>query len=373
MQVHGARVVFDHGPDGRPTAFEAAVDIIRADTPEQVDAAFDAMATARADGKWLAGYMSYELGYLTSCKLVDFLPDNRGVPLMHFGVFDAPQPAPVFAGDATLTDIRPQLDVGRYAQAFDAVHDYIRSGDTYQINLTFGLEARMTGTPEGLYAALQTRQPVPHGALVDLGGPVLLSRSPELFFGLTSDGTLTTRPMKGTSPRGTTPAEDDALRDALETSVKNRAENLMIVDLLRNDMSRVSQVGSVKVPDLFVVERFETLHQMTSTIQSQLIQDTSLRDLFFALFPCGSITGAPKVRAMQIIEEVEDGPRDAYCGAVGWIAPDGAMEFNVAIRTLMCNDDGSVRFNVGGGVVYDSTCGAEYDEALLKARFADLS
>ena len=179
--------------------------------------------------------------------------------------------------------------------------------------------------------------------------------------------------MKGTAPRGDTQAADDALRDGLQASEKNRAENLMIVDLLRNDMSRVSKVGSVKVPDLFDVERYATLHQMTSTITSKVLPNTTIQDLFMAMFPCGSITGAPKIRAMQIIRDLENQPRNAYCGAIGWIAPDGAMEFNVAIRTLMCREDGSVTMNVGGGVVYDSTAKDEYAEALLKSQFTNLS
>lgn len=368
------RVAFDRGPDGAPAEFRAPSSIIRADDPAQIDAAFAAMEQAGADGKWLAGYVSYEFGYLTSPKLVDLLPADRAVPFLQFGVFDRPQGAAGFdAVGADLSPPAPLWDLPRYAQAFDAVHDYIGAGDIYQANLTFALASRHSGPIDALYGSLQARQPVPHGAFVDLGGPALLSRSPELFFALTADGKLSTRPMKGTAPRGATPVEDDALRDALQASVKNRAENLMIVDLLRNDMSRISQIGSVKVPELFEVHRFETLHQMTSTITSQIVPDTSLHDLFMALFPCGSITGAPKVRAMQIIAEVEQGARDAYCGSIGWIAPDGAMEFSVAIRTLMCSDDGSVRMNVGGGVVYDSTAADEYQEALLKSRFADVA
>lgn len=365
-------VLFDHGPGGAEAVFEGAEAIIRADTPAQVPEAFVALAHAQAAGKWLAGYVSYEFGYVTSPKLEPLMPDGRTLPLMLFGVFDGPvAPTEQPHAPATLAPIEPVWDAARYAQAFDVVHDYIGAGDIYQVNLTFPMTTRSTASPQALYGALRRRQSVPHGALVDLGGPVLLSRSPELFFSVSSDGTLTTRPMKGTAPRGTTEAQDDHNRDTLQNSEKNRAENLMIVDLLRNDMSRVSQIGSVKVPDLFVVERFATLHQMTSTVTSKLIAGTSLFDLFMALFPCGSITGAPKVRAMQIIREVEPAPRDAYCGCIGWIAPDGAMEFSVAIRTLMF-EGGDVRLNVGGGVVYDSTAQSEYDEALLKGRFAEL-
>ncbi|SMX39275.1 aminodeoxychorismate synthase component I [Octadecabacter ascidiaceicola] len=367
-------MVFDKGPNGNGAEFSQPSDIIRADTPAEVDAAFAAMQKAQADGKWLAGYVSYEFGYLTSHKLEKLLPQDREVPLIHFGVFDEPQPLTAMENEtpAKLNHLTPQWSAQQYAQAFGVVHDYIGAGDIYQVNLTFPITTRSATSSNALYAGLTQRQTVPHGALVDLDGVALLSRSPELFFSLSSTGELKTKPMKGTSPRGKTPAEDDALRDGLHASEKNRAENLMIVDLLRNDMSRVSEIGSVKVPELFAVERFATLHQMTSTITSKVIDGTNMKDLFMALFPCGSITGAPKVRAMEIISEVETQARGAYCGSIGWIAPDGAMEFSVAIRTLMYRADGTVQLNVGGGVVYDSTADDEYDEALLKAQFANL-
>ncbi len=368
-------MVFDKGPSGKGTEFSQPTDIIRADTPDEVDAAFIAMQQAQANGKWLAGYVSYEFGYLTSHKLEKLLPENRETPLIHFGVFDAPQPpkAENTKTHAELDALQPQWSAEQYEHAFDVVHDYIGAGDIYQVNLTFPIATRSSASPDALYASLTRRQNVPHGALVDLEGVALLSRSPELFFSLSAKGALTTKPMKGTAPRGKTPVEDDALRDGLQASEKNRAENLMIVDLLRNDMSRVSEVGSVKVPELFAVERFATLHQMTSTITSKVVDGTNIKDLFMALFPCGSITGAPKVRAMEIISEVETQARGAYCGSIGWIAPSGAMEFSVAIRTLMYRQDGTVQLNVGGGVVYDSTAQDEYDEALLKAQFANLS
>ncbi len=363
-------VVFDGGPLAGGTTFRAPRRIITATTPDDVSPAFAQMQQAQADGFWLAGHVAYEFGYLASSKLRDLMPDDRDGPLLQFGVFDAPLSTPEdLTEPAPCTEPVPQWDQFRYAQAFAVVYDYIAAGDIYQANLTFPLLTTFDGSAAALYAHLRARQPVPYGAYVDLGGAVLLSRSPELFFSLTADGKLTTRPMKGTAPRGVTPAEDDALRAALQASEKNRAENLMIVDLLRNDMSRVSEVGSVKVPDLFAVERFATVHQMTSTITSQLCAGTTLSELFHALFPCGSVTGAPKVRAMQIIQEVEAQPRGAYCGAIGWIAPDGAMEFNVAIRTLTVTGDQSARLNVGGGVVYDSTATDEYAEALLKSRF----
>ncbi|GGA95204.1 aminodeoxychorismate synthase component I [Allosediminivita pacifica] len=368
-----ARVSFDRGPLGSGTLFADPVRLISAQTAREVPAAFAALEAARREGLWLAGLASYELGYALDAKLAPLMPPPGEVPLMLFGAFKAPLPArPEAPGQSRFTAPRPLWDAARYAEAFGVVHDYICAGDIYQANLTFPMEARHEGTARALYARLRARQEVPYGALVDLGGPAILSRSPELFFSLDTKGTLTTRPMKGTAPRGANPEADAALAEGLRRSEKNRAENLMIVDLLRNDMSRVSLPGSVKVPELFTVERYETLHQMTSRITSQVRPGTGVADLFAALFPCGSITGAPKIRAMEILRDLEEGPRGAYCGAVGWMAPDGAMTFNVAIRTLTCFADGRVDLNVGGGVVYDSTAEEEYAEALLKSRFANL-
>lgn len=372
MNTH--RVIFDNGPLDGPTLFAQPHRIIRADHPADVYDALAALSEAQSNGQWLAGYASYELGYVLTPKLRDLLPAQRDTPLLHFGVFEEPGPDLTRAPDdtATLSAPHPVWGLAEYEAAYQRVKDYIAAGDIYQANLTFPMSAQRTGSPEALYAALRARQSVPHGAYVDLGGPVLLSRSPELFFQIDANRTLQARPMKGTAPRGGTPAEDEALAKWLNKSIKNRAENLMIVDLLRNDMSRISEIGSVKVPKLYDVETYATVHQMTSTITSKVRDDVTLTDIFEALFPCGSITGAPKIRAMQIIDELEPAPRGVYCGAIGWIAPDGAMSFNVPIRTLTCFDDGSVRLNVGGGVVHDSEGDDEYGEALLKAQYAAL-
>lgn len=371
----GPCVLFDNGPLGDGTGFCAPQQIISAQKPEEVPAAFAALEAAQTRGAWLAGYASYELGYLGSGKLRDLMPAGRGLPLLRFGVFDAPLPHrfETETGDAALSDLTPDWDFAQYEAAFAQVQDFITAGDIYQANLTFGMEGHFTGTPAALYARLRERQQVAYGALVDLGGPVLLSRSPELFFALTEQGHLTARPMKGTARRGRDAQEDAKLRADLAASEKNMAENLMIVDLLRNDISRIAEVGSVVVPKLFEIETYETLHQMTSRITAQVFPGKRLADIFHALFPCGSITGAPKIRAMQILRALEPAPRDAYCGAVGWIAPTGAMQFNVAIRTATCHADGRLRLNVGGGVVHDSTAEDEYAEALLKARFATLA
>ena len=250
------------------------------------------------------------------------------------------------------------------------MHRHLREGDCYQANLTFPVEAKWTGDPLSAFDALAARQAVKYGALVDLGGPVILSRSPELFFEIDGDGWIETHPMKGTAPRGKTPEEDEELKHFLANDPKNQAENRMIVDLLRNDISLISEVGTLDVPELFRIESFATVHQMVSKVRAKLLPGLSIRDIFAALFPCGSITGAPKIRAMEILRELETAPRNAYCGAIGWIEPGGKMRFNVAIRTITLFPDGEAVYNVGGGVVFDSTAEEEYAECLLKARYA---
>lgn len=374
-------ILIEDGPSGAPVLFDDAEEIIRADAAAEVPAALARLDTALARGKWVAGLASYELGYALEARLMPLMPEGRRVPLLALGVFGGPRPADAFlratgdeAGPATLANITPGWDARRHAAAIGRILDYIAAGDIYQANLTMRMQAQYRGSARGLYAALAARQPVRHGALVDLPGmPRILSRSPELFFATTADGRIETRPMKGTAPRHPDPARDSALRLDLAQSVKNRAENLMIVDLLRNDISRICRVGSVRVPDLYRVESYATVHQMISRVTGRLREGVRGSDIFRALFPCGSITGAPKIRAMEIIRELEDGPRDAYCGAIGWMAPDGAARFNVAIRTVELYDDGRAEFGVGGGIVADSTPEGEYEEALWKARFADLT
>ncbi|KJZ19650.1 aminodeoxychorismate synthase component I [Loktanella sp. S4079] len=364
------RLQFDHGPDSAGL-FENPKRIIQAESIADVDSALRAIDAALAAGEWVAGYASYELGYALETCLHDLMPQGRRLPLIKFGVFDAPTVATIASGPAKIGALTPEWTETEYTDAFAKVHDWISAGDIYQANLTFPIQTTVQGHSEAVYAALCQAQPVGYGVLVtqdDL--PDLLCRSPELFFTL-EGRQITTRPMKGTVPRGDTPQADAKNRRFLENDTKNRAENLMIVDLLRNDISRVSQVGSVKVPQLFTVETYATVHQMTSTVTATLLPDVGLGDVFRAIYPCGSITGAPKIRAMEIIRDLEPAPRDAYCGTIGWAAPDGRASFNVAIRTLMV-EDGHATLNVGGGVVWDSTAESEYEEALWKARYASL-
>lgn len=365
------RLRFDHGPSGGADLFAKAGALITATTPAEVAGALSALDAARAAGRWVAGFASYEMGFALEPRLRAAMPRDRRLPLLHFGVYDAPLPAEELKGGAAhLEGFRPIWEEARYARAFRAVHDYIAAGDIYQANLTFPVEMQSSGTSEALYWSLCARQPVRFGALVlPEGGPAILSRSPELFFRTDAAGRIETRPMKGTQPRSPERDEDDRRRAFLSADEKNRAENLMIVDLLRNDISRICELGSVSVPRLFEVETYATVHQMTSLVTGQMRAGTRLSDVLRALFPCGSITGAPKLRAMQILAELEEGARDIYCGTIGWAAPDGRSEFNVAIRTLIHEGDRAT-LNLGGGVVYDSTAASEYEEALWKARFA---
>ncbi len=365
------KIRFDHGPDGSACQFAQAKQLIVAHQPDEVPGALAKLDAARAEGLWLAGFASYEMGYALEPRLAPLMPQGRQLPLMQFGAYSWPTIANVLTpGEAALENMQPDWDEARYSEAFQMVHEYICAGDFYQANLTFPIRMQARGSASALYQALERVQPVRHGALIEQEeGPAILSRSPELFFRTDTRGKIETRPMKGTQPRSDDPTEDARRRFFLQTDEKNRAENLMIVDLLRNDISRICEAGSVRVPELFAIETYKTVHQMTSLITGQMQAGTGLADIFRALFPCGSITGAPKLRAMEVLADLEDTPRDVYCGTIGWAAPDGRSEFNVAIRTLLL-DEGQARLNVGGGIVYDSTAESEYEEALWKARFA---
>ncbi|MDP3068530.1 MAG: aminodeoxychorismate synthase component I, partial [Methylocystis sp.] len=255
-----------------------------------------------------------------------------------------------------------------YTQRFNTCRDYIFAGDVYQINLTFPLYGRYDGDALSLYRGLRKRQPVAYGGVVALEAETVVSLSPEVFFEA-QDRDIRARPMKGTAQRGVMPTEDMARAQYLVEDEKSRAENLMIVDLLRNDLSRLAVVGTVKVTDLFTIQTYPTLHQMTSGIEARLRDDVTLKDLFTGLFPCGSVTGAPKIRAMEIIRDLECAARGVYCGALGVIAPDGDIRFNVAIRTLTIFPEGDLVCNVGSAVVADSRAREEYEECLIKARF----
>ncbi|MCM8613074.1 aminodeoxychorismate synthase component I [Accumulibacter sp.] len=268
---------------------------------------------------------------------------------------------------AGVADLLPTVSSSRYADQVGQIRQWIADGDCYQINLTFPMRCRVYGDSLALYLRLRARQPVRYGAYLTIAGEKILSFSPELFFERRADQ-VQTRPMKGTAARGRTAAEDETRRAALVSSPKERAENVMIVDLLRNDLGRLAEPGKVHVLALCETEAYPTLWQMVSTVTAE-VPGASLLDLFRALFPCGSITGAPKIRAMQRIAELEQEPRGLYTGALGWLAPGGDCRFNVAIRTLELGPTGHARMGVGSGIVADADAASEYAECLLKARF----
>jgi para-aminobenzoate synthetase / 4-amino-4-deoxychorismate lyase len=355
--------------------FSSPLAVLRAYAPADVAPLLRALDAHSAKGNWCAGFLTYEAGYALDAGGFEDPPAGSG-PLAWFGVYEAPTPlAPedverllASAGDYGLENGRFSLDRAEYARRIDVVRRHIREGDVYQINLTAPYRFAFAGDPLGLYRDLRRKQRVSYGAAIRDGDRTILSLSPELF--VRRDGSrLAARPMKGTARRGAGAQEDRQRGAWLAADPKNRAENLMIVDLLRNDLARVAEAESVHVPDLFSVERYATLWQMTSTVEARVRDGIGVADVLAATFPCGSVTGAPKHRAMQIIRTLEDEPRGVYCGALGVVRPGGDFAFSVPIRTLEIEGDGQGRMGIGSGVVWDSEAEAEYEECLLKARF----
>ncbi len=358
--------------------FVSSTDAWQFSAPESVIACYNQAdvvdALRRVDiaigqGRYVAGFLAYEAGWPLLGR-----PSKQcaaGLPLIWFGVYK--ERAPVSPARPGPTDApppplmwTPQLRADAYRSCYDRVRAYIGAGDVYQINLTFPLTTHFQGDPSAWFWRLHATQPTDHAAYLDLGRYKILSLSPELFFRLQGD-VLTTRPMKGTLPRGPYPEADAQARAQLYSSEKDRAENVMIVDLLRNDMGRISATGSVQVKGLFDIERYATVWQMTSTIQSRT--NASFSELMIALFPSGSVTGAPKIRAMEIIDELEATPRGVYCGAIGWWGPNRQAAFNVAIRTLTVDTHTyKATYPVGGGITWYSNVNDEYAECIAKAK-----
>ena len=350
------------------------VAVLTAHDADALSALLVSLRQAQQDGLHAAGFFGYEAG-------AHFLPGLTPAPSglrAWFGLFNnfntidtdvvtSLLPDPV---GTWLSELRPGISRDDYSRAFATVQEYIRAGDIYQANLTFPLTADYAGDPLALYAALRARARAGYGGVIWTGQTHYLSFSPELFFAL-KDNRITTKPMKGTAQRSNDPMADTRAAAHLRMDPKQRAENLMIVDLLRNDVSRVCTAGSVKVPELFHVESYPTVHQMTSTVTGALAEGQDAIDVIQALFPCGSITGAPKIRAMQVVEEVEAAPRGIYCGSIGRIDDNGDAAFNVAIRTFtLCEETRSLSLGLGSGVVADSIEADEWAECLAKGDFA---
>jgi para-aminobenzoate synthetase/4-amino-4-deoxychorismate lyase len=351
---------------------------------DEIPSLFHQLEEAIAAGFYVAGFVGYECGYHFQ-SLEDVALASTELPLAWFGVYreplvhnhrvnceevEAAQPPIDESVDLfELPTERTPLTISRdeYCAKVERIQEYIRAGETYQVNFTDVVDARTSSSAAEVFAALSRRQPVAYSAFLNVAGSQILSFSPELFFRI-DDGRIVTRPMKGTMPRGRDAIEDVEVAAVLQHDEKNRAEHVMIVDLLRNDLGRICTMGSVKVENLFSIEKYSTLFQMTSTISGTLRPGLGYYDIFKSVFPCGSITGAPKIRTMQIIQELEQRPREVYTGAIGFISPDRSSVFNVAIRTLILKD-GRARMGVGGGIVSDSQPLDEYQECLLKASF----
>jgi para-aminobenzoate synthetase / 4-amino-4-deoxychorismate lyase len=312
-----------------------------------------------------AGFLSYEAAPAFDAALPS--QPAGGFPYLWFGLYPPPQTValPKPQHPRPTLDWQPTVDRDTYNAAIAQVKDHIAAGRTYQVNYTMRLETDFHASPWDFFLHLAQSQNN-HAAYVDTGRYILCSASPELFFELDGE-TITCRPMKGTVKRGRTTSEDRAQAEWLRASQKNRAENVMIVDMVRNDLGRIAKIGSVRVPELFNTECYPTLWQMTSTVTAHTHKP--LTEIFRALFPCASITGAPKVSTMKIIKELETTPRGIYTGSIGHIAPQRKAKFNVAIRTALVDaETQKAQYGVGGGIVWDSTSADEYAEALLKAR-----
>ncbi|MUK88313.1 aminodeoxychorismate synthase component I [Ornithinibacillus sp. L9] len=350
-----------------PLLFKEPIDIIVANNIDEVIPTLQNVQAAVHKGYYAAGYLSYEAA--PAFEQAFQVNSDAKMPLLWFGIFKEPQYKSITSTSQFQTkEWIPQTDIASYNQSINQIKDYIEQGDTYQVNYTIRLKSEFDGDPIAYYNHLSTSQSANYSAFLNTGDYSILSASPELFFHL-KDGKLTTKPMKGTVGRGTTDHEDTSNAEWLYHSEKNRAENVMIVDLLRNDLGRVAKAGTVQVPKLFTIEAYPTVFQMTSTVTAELEQDKNLIDIFKALFPCGSITGAPKVSTMNIINELETSPREVYCGTIGYITPEQEAIFNVPIRTVMIdNKSGTAQYGVGGGITWDSTNKEEYEEMLTKAK-----
>lgn len=356
--------------------FEGLVTEIIATKETEVVPALGKIEIAVQSGYYAVGFVSYEAAVALDHSLSVKLP--TGFPLLWFGIFRdrcllSPQTLPEFSRQSfyEVSAWQPSIAHDEYRSALAKIKEYIAAGDCYQVNLTLQQRSNFTGDVRSFYYDLCRAQSTPYASFFDLDRFCILSTSPELFFRL-DEGVVTVRPMKGTAGRGKTADEDVRISLSLQSNEKERAENLMIVDLLRNDLGRISENGSVTVNSLFDVETLATIHQMTSTVSSRLRADVGLVEIFRALFPCGSITGAPKKRSMEIIAELENTPRGLYTGCIGYLAP-GMREavFSVAIRTIVLDKDaGTGVLGVGSGITWYSEPDAEFDECLAKGLFA---
>jgi para-aminobenzoate synthetase/4-amino-4-deoxychorismate lyase len=376
MQASGPWARFDDLAVGSALRFPGVEQVLVAWDHRKVPEVLDEVERRTSAGAWAFGFVAYEAAAGLDPVLATREPVD-GLPLAWFGIATGPQDAATLhpgPGGWPAGSWAPEWDERRHRAAVREVRSRIAAGETYQCNLTTRLTRALDGDPEELYRDLALAQRGAYNAYLDTGRFVVASASPELFFELSGDRILM-RPMKGTAARGRTVAEDEEIVARLRSSPKERAENIMIVDLVRNDLARVALAGSVTVPRLLHAERFETVHQLTSDVTARLRPDVCLTEIFRALFPCGSVTGAPKARTMELIRDIEDSARGVYCGAIGMLAPPGApfrARFSVAIRTVLIDrEHATATYGTGGGITWGSQPEAEYAELLAKARVLD--
>ncbi len=356
----------DAGGNPQHFSFQKPITVLETQVLSEVENVLEAVDRYTSQGFYAAGFVSYEAAPAFRPEM-KVRPGVR-MPLVWFGIFEKKQASLDDEASYDVSGWSLEGSESAYAKGVQRIREAIEEGDTYQVNYTERLTANFQGSAPAFYRQLARNQQADYGAYVDTGHHQILSASPELFFRI--DGSrIRTKPMKGTAPRGKIKEEDDASVKALLESEKERAENLMIVDLLRNDISRLTLPGTVQVTKLFEAERYPTVHQLTSTIEGELKSGLGVVDWFRALFPCGSITGAPKISTMRYIAELEQTPREVYCGAIGYITPEKNAVFNVPIRTVAIDSgSGAARYGVGGGITWDSTSEGEYQELLSKAR-----
>lgn len=357
--------------DGTPplrAAFESPTTVLTADEAHEVLGVLEAVQAYATAGYWCVGFVRYEAAEAFDPALT--CRPSGDEPLAWFGVFDAPRAWDEAAGEQAQVQWNHSLAETDLRTATREIHRRITEGIVYQINHTGRMRGVLSsGSPRTLFAQLQQVQPGTYAAFIDTGSQQVLSVSPELFFDWQADGRILSRPMKGTAPRGGTPEEDLKNATTLRNSPKERAENVMIVDLIRNDISRVAELHSVNVPRLFHTEALPTVWSMTTDVVAKTRTETTLADVFAALFPCGSITGAPKVQAMRTIRDLERDARGVYCGAIGVVRPGGAATFNVAIRTVEINQRKEVICGIGSGITIDAHFDGEWAEWGHKAAF----
>ncbi|HVF36795.1 MAG TPA: aminodeoxychorismate synthase component I [Sphingomicrobium sp.] len=368
-------LLFDDAREGgaAPRLYREPVDTIVAHEMEEVALALEGIRAGLRRGQHAAGYLAYETGHAFDRKLEGSARKGDG-PLLAFGLFadfDTPDLAELLppADGANIGLPRPRISQIAYEAAAGRVREHLFAGDFYQANLTFGCDVAMAGSPLAAYARLRRSAQVGWGGVLLHDEVAIISLSPEQFFTI-RDGMIEARPMKGTAPRRRDPIADRSEADCLAADEKQRAENLMIVDLMRNDLARVALAGSVEVPELFAVESYPTVHQLVSRITATLREGCDAIDVIRTIFPCGSVTGTPKVAAINALARLEPEPRGAYTGSMGWIEPGGDAAFNVLIRTLEWRSGATTaRLGLGSGLVVDSRPSDEWAECLLKGEF----